>query len=263
VEKEDSQEMAVADPWEGPEAKLLETMKILDPQNLSNLYVSVREEQMEKLIVFLSHHINNMEGGFVHLCGMPGTGKTLCTHLAISRVKVYMEQKRLTLPNVIRINCTHYQDEPAKLFQDVWEQVTAGRSGKQEMPSVTEAEERLSVRFTIRRNLGMTILILDEMDLLRFDTAAGAAVLQSLLSMALDGCALTVIGISNTLDQRWQSLLPAQHRTTDTSKYGIEFPSYNDEQLMKIVQDRLEGRFHVSLMTLVLRKHLYQRPAVW
>ena len=241
-------ELAAMDPWERAEAKLLETRAMLDGERPADAYVPVREGQMKKLVNFLSYHVEHVKGGFMHLSGMPGTGKTLCSHRAVSLVQAFLEEKKDKVPNVIRINCTHHQEDPSSLFQAIYEETNAAQKGKKESVSAAVAEDRLATRFApvFNRNKGMTILILDEMDRLHFDRETGGKVLRSLLGIALNDSTLVVIGISNTLDQRWQSLLPPEHQTSDPNKYGIDFPSYDKDEITKIIKARVEDRFHVS-----------------
>lgn len=242
----DGEEEAVGDEWGLAEKRLLETRALLDKDHESNVYVDVRKEELEKLVNFLAEKMDKEEGGLLHLCGMPGTGKTLCSQQAISIIVDHLQQQGATLPTVIRINGSHHHHDPRSVFQAILQGINPDNTGSL---SAEEAENRFVYRMTMRRwrAPAMTILVLDEMDRLRMDTEEGQRVIRCLLETAMDAkSTLVMLGISNTLDQRWEALLPKEHRGLDPNKFGVCFPAYKRDQLEQILHMRLGDRFQVS-----------------
>lgn len=243
------EEIQAMEEWKNAEERLLETRDLLVPTHESNAYIDVRKEQLGRLVAFLIDKMDKEEGGFIHLCGMPGTGKSLCSNQAISRLQEHMDQQEGSVrPKVVRINCTHHV-VPGEVFKAILEGINHKDADNPLTPD--DAESLLAARMSLRRrNQAMTIVVLDEMDRLQLETDAGKRVLRGLLEIALESSSsMVIVGISNTLDQRLEPIIPEQHRSSDPNKYQMTFPAYNSQQLELMLNTRLGDRFHVSPTT--------------
>lgn len=144
----------------------------LDGRLWDGSYVNVRPSELEQLKEFLTAKIANREGGFIHLGGKPGTGKTLTVREAIRELTVQTEY----------ISCVGPSAELDNLSSSI-----AGE------PLYDGSSTRVQ-----------RVIVLDEIDQLCHGGAARQQLLDSIIDIAMSPkSTLLVVGISNTLDNRF------------------------------------------------------------
>lgn len=177
-------------------------------------YATVREQHAERIMYFVSNGT-----GFMHIGGLPGTGKTMTMDCVISTVN----DESL---HYIYLNCSGVRD-PRKFYQDLCEGL-----GSKVQP---DAAETWFYNFTLHDACRRTVLVLDEVNCLGFDNTDLATALRNIVASAFEfPSRLSVIGISNTLDQRWQTVLPGGLGNPD--KFAITFPAYTSAELQAVLK---------------------------
>lgn len=179
-------------------------------------FVDIRAEQKEKVLQFLASSTN----GFIHLCGMPGTGKTMMVRSILDGIDY---------AKTSYVNCVGFQ-QPFLILDHL-----------EELKFFTDNDSIQQARR--KKKVERLIIVMDEIDYLRYDTDDGADTLSKIVRATTHpDLPWTIIAISNTLDQRWKAYL--QGCDTSLLRPDICFPPYNLEQLRTIIEYLYGHRFH-------------------
>ncbi|XP_020661541.3 cell division control protein 6 homolog [Pogona vitticeps] len=186
-----------------------------------------REKETSVLHEFLREHVCKEKPGSLYISGAPGTGKTAC----LNRILVDMKTE-LTGSQIIALNCMALRSSHA-VFPAVAEQLGLGAANKMARADVIR---KLEKRLT-SESAPMILLVLDEMDQL---DSKGQDVLYTMFEWpSLPNSRLVLIGIANALDLT-DRILPRLQARPKCRPQLLNFPPYNKDQLVSILQERLK-----------------------
>ncbi|EFN83643.1 Origin recognition complex subunit 1 [Harpegnathos saltator] len=218
----------------------------------SRLHVSVvpkslpcREEEFNLIYKFLEGKLMDNRGGCIYISGVPGTGKTATVNEVIKCLKHSVEKRILDQFNFVEINGMKLSES-----RQAYVQILKQLSGK--VLTWEQAYNALEKKFNSNINRPMTLLLVDELDLL---CTKRQDVIYNLLDWPTRVSAqLVVITIANTMDLPERVLMGRV-----TSRLGLTrviFQPYNHEQLQQIVITRIKDTdiFKGEAIQLIARK---------
>ncbi|KPM39982.1 Origin recognition complex subunit 1 [Neonectria ditissima] len=190
-----------------------------------------REGEFSLVYSHLEAAITDGTGNCIYISGTPGTGKTATVREVISRLEEAVGSDELDDFIFVEINGMKITD-PHQSYSLLWEAL------KGERASPAQALDLLEREFSnpSPRRIPCVVLM-DELDQL---VTKNQAVMYNFFNWpTLRHSRLIVLAVANTMD------LPERTLSNKiSSRLGltrITFPGYNHEQLMKIIQSRLEG----------------------
>ncbi|KAK7426855.1 Origin recognition complex, subunit 1 [Neonectria magnoliae] len=190
-----------------------------------------REGEFSLVYSHLEAAITDGTGNCIYISGTPGTGKTATVREVISRLEEAVGSDELDDFIFVEINGMKITD-PHQSYTLLWEAL------KGERASPAQALDLLEREFSnpSPRRIPCVVLM-DELDQL---VTKNQAVMYNFFNWpTLRHSRLIVLAVANTMD------LPERTLSNKiSSRLGltrITFPGYNHEQLMKIIQSRLEG----------------------
>lgn len=190
-----------------------------------------RENEFTSVYSHLEAAIVDGTGSCIYIAGTPGTGKTATVREVISKLESSVGADELDDFIFVEINGMKITD-PHQSYSLLWEAL------KNERVSPTQALDLLEREFNnpSPRRIPCVVLM-DELDQL---VTKNQSVMYNFFNWpALRHSRLIVLAVANTMD------LPERTLSNKiSSRLGltrITFPGYNHEQLMKIIQSRLEG----------------------
>lgn len=187
-------------------------------QRIRDDYIDVRPTEKREIMDFLKS-----KNGFVHVCGLPGTGKTML----VSHLTSLIDEA-----TVHHINCIS-MNQP----DEINERLEALGFFNHNKRSIIDRRRQ--------------ILVLDEMDQLYKGNDEDTNILsQIILTTTNEDIPRSVIAISNTLDQRWTMKLDNITRAA-LEHDGITFPPYNVNQLQQILEQTYGERTHPAAIKAV------------
>ncbi|KAJ2973793.1 hypothetical protein NQ176_g6409 [Zarea fungicola] len=222
-------------------------MRKLSPSNVqsspfqiarSRLHVSAvpaslpcREGEFSLVYSHLEAAISEGTGNCIYISGTPGTGKTATVREVVSRLEDAVVSDELDDFIFVEINGMKITD-PHQSYTLLWEALKGQRA------SPTQALDLLEREFSNpspRRT--PCVVLMDELDQL---VTKNQAVMYNFFNWpTLRHSRLIVLAVANTMD------LPERTLSNKiSSRLGltrITFPGYTHDQLMKIIQSRLEG----------------------
>ncbi|KAK1688136.1 ATPase [Colletotrichum godetiae] len=189
-----------------------------------------RESEFNLVYSHLEAAIADGSGSCIYIAGTPGTGKTATVREVISRLEDSVKADELDDFIFVEINGMKITD-PHQSYTLLWEAL------KGERVSPTQAIDLLEREFnnpSPRRT--PCVVLMDELDQL---VTKNQSVMYNFFNWpGLRHSRLIVLAVANTMD------LPERTLSNKiSSRIGltrITFPGYNHEQLMKIIQSRLE-----------------------
>ncbi|XP_070569560.1 cell division control protein 6 homolog [Ptychodera flava] len=185
-----------------------------------------REKETKILTDFLRDHVGKQKPGSLYVSGAPGTGKTASIMQIIANNKSEMDSIK-----VIFINCMSVRNSHA-IYSKLINQLNDKSSEK--------VHSKDSVKFLQKKFTSsgpQVLLILDEIDQL---DSKNQDVLYTMFEWpSLPKSRLVLIGIANALDLTDRILPRLQARPKCKPKL-LNFPPYTKDQLVTILQDRLE-----------------------
>ncbi|GKT89904.1 putative origin recognition complex subunit 1 [Colletotrichum tofieldiae] len=190
-----------------------------------------RESEFSLVYSHLEAAIVDGMGSCIYIAGTPGTGKTATVREVISRLEDCVRADELDDFIFVEINGMKITD-PHQSYSLLWEAL------KGERVSPTQAIDLLEREFnnpSPRRT--PCVVLMDELDQL---VTKNQSVMYNFFNWpGLRHSRLIVLAVANTMD------LPERTLSNKiSSRIGltrITFPGYNHEQLMRIIQSRLEG----------------------
>ncbi|KAG8675456.1 Origin recognition complex, subunit 1 [Fusarium poae] len=190
-----------------------------------------REGEFSLVYSHLEAAISDGTGNCIYISGTPGTGKTATVREVVSRLEESVGSDELDDFIFVEINGMKITD-PHQSYTLLWEAL------KGERASPAQALDLLEREFSnpSPRRIPCVVLM-DELDQL---VTKNQAVMYNFFNWpTLRHSRLIVLAVANTMD------LPERTLSNKiSSRLGltrITFPGYNHEQLMRIIQSRLEG----------------------
>ena len=189
-----------------------------------------REEERATIMEFLTSSIRSGgAGSALYLSGMPGTGKTATVMEVVRELRQRAHAGHLRPFSFVNINAMRLT-HPYQLYTQVYKALTG------EHAAASRAAQLLEERFSSRENVGVSVLLVDEIDFL---VTRKQSVLYNIFEWPTRRNArLVVIGIANTMDLP-ERLLPRVHSRLGLKR--IVFTPYTRDQIVDIVRARLEG----------------------
>lgn len=190
-----------------------------------------REAEFSLVYSHLEAAITDGMGTCIYISGTPGTGKTATVREVVSRLDESVRSDELDDFIFVEINGMKITD-PHQAYSLLWEALKGQRVSPAQALDLLERE----FSHPSPRRVPCVVLM-DELDQL---VTKNQGVMYNFFNWpGLRHSRLIVLAVANTMD------LPERTLSNKiSSRLGltrITFPGYNHEQLMKIVQSRLEG----------------------
>ncbi|EGR50790.1 uncharacterized protein TRIREDRAFT_104683 [Trichoderma reesei QM6a] len=190
-----------------------------------------REGEFSLVYSHLEAAITEGTGNCIYISGTPGTGKTATVREVISRLEEGVWLDELDDFIFVEINGMKITD-PHQAYSLLWEALKGERASPAQALDLLEREFNNPSPRRIP-----CVVLMDELDQL---VTKNQAVMYNFFNWpTLRHSRLIVLAVANTMD------LPERTLSNKiSSRLGltrITFPGYNHEQLMKIIQSRLEG----------------------
>jgi origin recognition complex subunit 1 len=190
-----------------------------------------RESEFEEVYFHLEKAITNGTSNCIYISGTPGTGKTATVREVISCLEGAVAADELDDFIFVEINGMKITD-PHHSYVLLWEALKGVRVSPAQALDLLERE----FGYPNPRRVPCVVLM-DELDQL---VTKNQGVMYNFFNWpALRHSRLIVLAVANTMD------LPERTLSNKiSSRLGltrISFPGYNHEQLMRIIQSRLEG----------------------
>ncbi|RYP38954.1 hypothetical protein DL767_002393 [Monosporascus sp. MG133] len=190
-----------------------------------------RESEFSSVYAHLEAAITDGSGACIYISGTPGTGKTATVREVVSRLDEAVRSDELDDFIFVEINGMKITD-PHQSYSLLWEALKGQRVSPNQALDLLERE----FNHPSPRRVPCVVLM-DELDQLVTKTQS---VMYNFFNWpGLRHSRLIVLAVANTMD------LPERTLSNKiSSRLGltrITFPGYNHEQLMKIIQSRLEG----------------------
>jgi origin recognition complex subunit 1 len=190
-----------------------------------------RESEFSLVYSHLEAAITDGSGACIYISGTPGTGKTATVREVVSRLDEAVRSDELDDFIFVEINGMKITD-PHQSYSLLWEALRGQRV------SPSQALDLLERDFNNPSPRRVPcVVLMDELDQL---VTKNQSVMYNFFNWpGLRHSRLIVLAVANTMD------LPERTLSNKiSSRLGltrITFPGYNHEQLMKIIQSRLEG----------------------
>ncbi|KAJ2862979.1 Origin recognition complex, subunit 1 [Coemansia aciculifera] len=205
-----------------------------------------REDEFAEIYGHLYNTIEERNSMCMYISGVPGTGKTATVHEVIRTLQENAEEGELPDFQYIELNGMK-MTEPAQAYTQLWQAIAGEKATPKHAAQLLE--KHFSTPSPRRRTY---VVLMDELDLLVTKS-------QSIMYNFFDWphrphAKLVVVAIANTMDLPERML---NHKVS--SRLGltrINFQPYSHQQLMTIVQSRLEGcaAFDADAVELCARK---------
>ncbi|KAG8412440.1 Origin recognition complex, subunit 1 [Metarhizium acridum] len=190
-----------------------------------------REGEFSLVYSHLEAAITEGSGNCIYISGTPGTGKTATVREVISRLEDAVRSDELDDFIFVEINGMKITD-PHQSYTLLWEALRGQRASPSQALDLLEREFNNPSPRRVP-----CVVLMDELDQL---VTKNQAVMYNFFNWpTLRHSRLIVLAVANTMD------LPERTLSNKiSSRLGltrITFPGYTHEQLMKIIQSRLEG----------------------
>ncbi|KAI1814623.1 P-loop containing nucleoside triphosphate hydrolase protein [Poronia punctata] len=190
-----------------------------------------RETEFGVVYSHLEAAITDGAGACIYISGTPGTGKTATVREVVSRLDDAVRAEELDDFIFVEINGMKITD-PHQSYSLLWEALRGQRVSPSQALDLLEREFNNPSPRRVP-----CVVLMDELDQL---VTKNQSVMYNFFNWpGLRHSRLIVLAVANTMD------LPERTLSNKiSSRLGltrITFPGYNHEQLMKIIQSRLEG----------------------
>ncbi|KAI8985155.1 P-loop containing nucleoside triphosphate hydrolase protein [Pilobolus umbonatus] len=202
-----------------------------------------REEEFETIMEYVKSAIQDNSGTCIYISGVPGTGKTATVLEVMKHLQEKAEEGSIPNFDFVEINGMKLTD-PNQAYSILWESIeksnkkNSGDNSKRKYTAI-HALQLLESKFTNQTwdSQRTTVVLMDELDLL---ATKKLSVLYNFFDWpGRPFSKLIVVAIANTMD------LPERLSNNKiASRIGmtrINFQPYRYDQLIQIVQSRLEG----------------------
>ncbi|KAF2638046.1 origin recognition complex subunit 1 [Massarina eburnea CBS 473.64] len=190
-----------------------------------------REEEFSTVYSHLEAAISDGSGSCIYISGTPGTGKTATVREVVAQLHASVQSEELDDFIFVEINGMKVTD-PHQSYSLLWEALRGDRV------SPSHALELLEREFSTPSPRRVPcVVLMDELDQL---VTKNQSVMYNFFNWpGLRHSRLIVLAVANTMD------LPERTLSNKiSSRLGltrITFPGYTHDQLMQIIQSRLEG----------------------
>ena len=181
-----------------------------------------REKEMGEISTWLENHLFAGRPGSIFVTGPPGTGKTVT-------IDSLLAGKAAKYKSVV-INCVQHCGD---IFREVAKNLCHGCNPKTEEIAGKIIDE------AVTSSKEMILLVLDEIDQLKSRDQTQAVLYRVFEWPALQGSKLALVGIANSPDLTTR-VLPRLQVEEACKPTLIQFPPYNKEQLICILNARLQ-----------------------
>ncbi|KAH8676360.1 ATPase [Xylariales sp. PMI_506] len=190
-----------------------------------------RESEFSLVYSHLEAAITDGSGACIYISGTPGTGKTATVREVVSKLDDAVRSDELDDFIFVEINGMKITD-PHQSYSLLWEALRGQRVSPSQALDLLEREFNNPSPRRVP-----CVVLMDELDQL---VTKNQSVMYNFFNWpGLRHSRLIVLAVANTMD------LPERTLSNKiSSRLGltrITFPGYNHEQLMKIIQSRLEG----------------------
>ncbi|KAI1770944.1 P-loop containing nucleoside triphosphate hydrolase protein [Hypoxylon cercidicola] len=190
-----------------------------------------RESEFSLVYSHLEAAITDGSGACIYISGTPGTGKTATVREVVSKLDEAVRSDELDDFIFVEINGMKITD-PHQSYSLLWEALRGQRVSPSQALDLLEREFNNPSPRRVP-----CVVLMDELDQL---VTKNQSVMYNFFNWpGLRHSRLIVLAVANTMD------LPERTLSNKiSSRLGltrITFPGYNHEQLMKIIQSRLEG----------------------
>ncbi|KAI1104129.1 P-loop containing nucleoside triphosphate hydrolase protein [Jackrogersella minutella] len=190
-----------------------------------------RESEFSLVYSHLEAAITDGSGACIYISGTPGTGKTATVREVVSKLDEAVRSDELDDFIFVEINGMKISD-PHQSYSLLWEALKGQRVSPSQALDLLEREFNNPSPRRVP-----CVVLMDELDQL---VTKNQSVMYNFFNWpGLRHSRLIVLAVANTMD------LPERTLSNKiSSRLGltrITFPGYNHEQLMKIIQSRLEG----------------------
>ncbi|KAH9883715.1 P-loop containing nucleoside triphosphate hydrolase protein [Xylariomycetidae sp. FL2044] len=190
-----------------------------------------RESEFSLVYSHLEAAITDGSGACIYISGTPGTGKTATVREVVSRLDDAVQSDELDDFIFVEINGMKITD-PHQSYSLLWEALRGQRVSPSQALDLLEREFNNPSPRRVP-----CVVLMDELDQL---VTRNQSVMYNFFNWpGLRHSRLIVLAVANTMD------LPERTLSNKiSSRLGltrITFPGYNHEQLMRIIQSRLEG----------------------
>ncbi|KAI0140180.1 P-loop containing nucleoside triphosphate hydrolase protein [Hypoxylon sp. NC0597] len=190
-----------------------------------------RESEFSLVYSHLEAAITDGSGACIYISGTPGTGKTATVREVVSKLDEAVRSDELDDFIFVEINGMKITD-PHQSYALLWEALKGQRVSPSQALDLLEREFNNPSPRRVP-----CVVLMDELDQL---VTKNQSVMYNFFNWpGLRHSRLIVLAVANTMD------LPERTLSNKiSSRLGltrITFPGYNHEQLMKIIQSRLEG----------------------
>ncbi|KAF3059349.1 Origin recognition complex subunit 1 [Daldinia childiae] len=190
-----------------------------------------RESEFSLVYSHLEAAITDGSGACIYISGTPGTGKTATVREVVSKLDEAVRSDELDDFIFVEINGMKITD-PHQSYSLLWEALKGQRVSPSQALDLLEREFNNPSPRRVP-----CVVLMDELDQL---VTKNQSVMYNFFNWpGLRHSRLIVLAVANTMD------LPERTLSNKiSSRLGltrITFPGYNHEQLMKIIQSRLEG----------------------
>ncbi|MFQ5998066.1 MAG: Cdc6/Cdc18 family protein [Candidatus Bathyarchaeia archaeon] len=190
-----------------------------------------REREVQQLTVLLSDVFRGIRPANLLILGEFGTGKTVVTRKVIDETEKAARERNLTVKGLY-VNCATH-DTRMKVVREALSLL-----GVEYKPGYA-TDHYLKLFNATCQNSAFTIMILDEADKLLMKKGGDGAELLYFLSRSTPN--VTIILLTNKLSMPNFIECDLDSRTRDTLRPRIvEFPDYNREELLTILENRAE-----------------------
>ncbi|KAL3696305.1 hypothetical protein R1sor_010381 [Riccia sorocarpa] len=197
-----------------------------------------RENEHASVIGFCKSCIVEQRAASIYLCGCPGTGKSLTMEKVRFLSSTWSAEAGTSPPQIVALNCTTLTD-PKHIYLKIVQALDPSHNGGDAPgngPKLKELRKLVCHTTNVRSRQKMLLLIVDEMDYLITRDQSVLYDLFRLPSLANSRCIL--VGIANAIDLT-DRLLP-KLRSLNCKVDVITFPAYTKDQILKVLQQRLE-----------------------
>ena len=191
-----------------------------------------REDEFATVYTSLESAITDGTGSCIYISGTPGTGKTATVREVVAQLHASVAAEELNDFVFVEINGMRLT-EPSHAYSLLWEAVTGG-----ERVAPTAALGLLSREFAAPSPRRVPVVVLmDELDQL---VTKSQSVMYNFFNWpSLPHSRLIVLAVANTMDLPERTLSNKISSRLGLSR--ITFQGYTHQQLMKIIETRLEG----------------------
>ncbi|KAG1382944.1 hypothetical protein G6F61_001802 [Rhizopus arrhizus] len=197
-----------------------------------------REEEFMSISGYLESAIQESTGTCIYISGVPGTGKTATVHEVIRHLQQQAEEENIPYFDFAEINGMKLTD-PNQAYSILWDCINKPNdTEKRRKYTAAHAQQLLEAKFSKpNEDQRVTVVLMDELDLL---VTKKQTVMYNFFDWPSRPLSkLIVVAIANTMD------LPERLMSNKiASRMGltrINFQPYRYDQLIQIVQSRLEG----------------------